>query len=201
MSEGIQRGRRMRAPVTQASTSAGGWRANVHRIHHRLGSSPLILFLLGALSLLMWAAASVVQIQTSEYLALGNNNRVASVAWQVLTQPWLLVTGQAPIQLATSWIYGWVVETVTLVFALALAVAIHKISAANPHLAKWFLIAGGLLIILNSWADYNSSPGDNALVQFLIALAIGGIVVVGLPLGIGLIEHGISEFAEGVEAA
>jgi hypothetical protein len=30
-------------------------------------------------------------------------------------------------------------------------------------------------------------------VQFLIALAIGGMVIVGLPMGIGLIEHGIEE--------
>jgi len=168
-------------------------REQFHRVHHRLGSSPLILWFLGALSLLMWAAASVVQIQTSEYLALGNANRVAGVAWAILLQPWLMITGQAPIGLVTSWVYGWVVELVTLVFALALSVAVVKISAANPHLAKWFVIFGAALILLNGWADYSSSPGGNILVQFLIALAIGGIVVVGLPLGIGLLEKGFEE--------
>lgn len=165
----------------------------INRVHHKLASSPLIMWILGALSLLMWAAATVVQIQTSEYLALGGTQKVAGVAWSILIQPWLLISGQAPILYATSWIYGWVVELVTLVFAMALSVAITKISSVNPHLAKWFGLAGIVLILLNGWADYSSSPGGNPLIQFLIALAVGGIVVVGLPLGIGLVEHGIGE--------
>lgn len=164
-----------------------------HRVHHRLGSSPLIAWILGALSLILWAGASVVQIQTSEYLALQHNYRVAAVEWAVLAQPYLMITGHAPVQYATAWIYAWVVELITLVFALALSVAVTKIGAANPHLSKWFVLFSIVLILLNGWADYSSSPGDNALVQFLIALAIGGIVVVGLPLGIGLVEHGFDE--------
>lgn len=171
-------------------------RREFSRLHHRLGSSPLINFILGGLVLLLWACASVVQIQTSEYLALGNSNRVAGVAWQILTQPYLLITGQAPVTLATAWMYGWVVEVITLVFSLALVVAIRKISTVNPHLGKGFVGGGLLLIALNSWADYSASPGANPLVQFLIALAVGGIVVVGLPLGMGLVEHGISELGE-----
>lgn len=168
-------------------------REQFHRVHQRLGSSPLILWFLGVLTLLLWAAASVVQIQTSEYLALGNANRVAGVAWSILLQPYLMLTGQAPIAFVTSWVYAWVVELVTLVFALALSVAVVKISIANPHLGKWFVIFGTTLILLNGWADYSSSPGSNVLVQFLIALAIGGIVVIGLPLGIGLLEKGFEE--------
>lgn len=164
-----------------------------NRVHQKLGHSPLILWFLGALSLLLWAAASVVQIQTSEYLALGNNVRVAGVAWGVLLQPYLLITGQAAIQYATSWVYAWVVELITLVFSLTLSVAVVKIQIANPRLGKWFVVFGAALILLNSYADYSSSPGSNPLVQFLIALAIGGIVVVGLPMGIGLIEHGFEE--------
>lgn len=164
-----------------------------HRIHHRLGASPLILWFLGALSLVLWAGASIVQIQTSEYLALQHSYRVATVEWGILAQPYLMIMGQAPIQYATAWLYAWVVELVTLVFSLALSVAVAKINVANPHLGKWFVVFGLVLISLNGWADYSSSPGNNVLVQFLIALAIGGIVVVGLPLGIGLIEHGFEE--------
>ena len=163
------------------------------RMHQRLGSSPIILWFLSALAFLLWACASVVQIQTSEYLALGNANRVAGVAWAILMQPWLMITGQAPIALVTSWVYAWVVELVTLVFSLALSVAIAKISTVNPLLAKGFLVLGFLLIALNAWADYSSSPGVNPLVQALIAVAIGGIVVVGLPLCIGLAEKGFEE--------
>jgi hypothetical protein len=163
------------------------------RLHHQLGSSPLILFILGIAVLFLFACATLIQIQTSEYLALGTNTRVAGVAWNVLLQPWWMITGQAPIAYATAWLYGWVVEVITLVFALALSVAIFKLSDANPHLSRGFVAGGVLLIVLNSWADYSASPGNNPLVQFLIALAVGGMAVVGLPLGIGLIERGFEE--------
>jgi membrane-associated HD superfamily phosphohydrolase len=163
------------------------------RLHHKLGSSPLIMFFLGALVLLLWLAGTVVQIQTSEYLALGNQTRVAGVAWSILTQPFQMISGQAPVQYVTAWLYGWTIEVVTLVFALALSVAVVKISTVNPRFGKWFVVLGFVLIALNSWADYSSSPGSNPLVQFLIALAIGIIVTIGLPLGVGLIEHGVEE--------
>ena len=167
-----------------------------NRVHHKLGSSPLILFLLGGLSLLLWTAVSVVQIQTSEYLALNNKGQVAGVAWQIVLQPWFMITGQAPIQVVTAWLYAWIVELTTLIFALALSVAVVKIRIANPYIGKWYIVFAGLLIVLNSWADYSSTPGNNPLVQFLVAFAIGGMAVVGLPLGIGLIEHGIDEMGE-----
>lgn len=167
--------------------------SHFNRYHHKLNSSPLIMFILGALVLILWLAGTVVQIQTSEYLALGNKGQVAGVAWGILTQPWLMITGQAPIGVVTAWLYGWVVETITLVFALALSAAVMKINSVNAHIGRWFVVLGLLLIALNAWADYSSSPGDNPLVQVLIALAIGMIVTIGLPLGLGLLEHGVEE--------
>lgn len=164
-----------------------------NRIHKKLGSSPLIMFLLGGLAVLLWLCGTVVQIQTSEYLALGSQERVAGVAWSILVQPWLMITGQAPVHSVTAWLYGWVVEVITLVFALALTAAVSKINSVNPHFGRWFIVLGLLLIGLNGWADYSSSPGNNHLVQALIALAIGIIVTIGLPLGLGLIEHGVEE--------
>lgn len=187
------RRRRLHPFATRGNGAAFMIQQQFHRLHHKLGSSPLILFFLGALVLFLWACGSVVQIQTSEYLALGNQTRVAGVAWGILLQPYLMITGQAPIAVVTAWLYAWVVEVITLVFSLALTVAVVKISTVNAHLAKWFVGSALLLLLLNSWADYSSSPGTNPLVQFLIALAIGGIVVVGLPLGLGLLEHGVEE--------
>lgn len=168
-------------------------RDHFNRVHHKLGHSPLILWILGALTLLLWAAATVVQIQTSEFLASSKTQAIAGVAWQVLLQPYLMLSGQAPVQDATAWMYGWVVELVTLIFGMVLSIAVAKLSVTNPHIARAFVFCGGLLIILNSWADFASSPGDNWLVRALIALALGGIVVVGLPLGIGLLERGFEE--------
>lgn len=171
--------------VAQRATSA----------HHRLGSSPLILFFLGALVLTLWLSSTIVQIQTSEYLALGAGNQVHGVSWFVLAQPWLLITGQVTNTAdGTAWDYGWIIESLTLVFALALAVSYKKIESMNSLLAKAFIVSGFILIALNSWADYQSAPGTSSLIRFLVALAIGIMVTVGLPLGIGLIETGVSEF-------
>jgi hypothetical protein len=161
-----------------------------------MGSSPLILFILGAAVLFFFACATIIQIQTSELLALGSQSRVAGVSWSVLGQPWFLITGTGPLANETAWLYGWVVETVTLVFALALSVAIHKLGDIGSHLSRGFVIGGILLLILNSWADYSASPGSNPLVQALIALAVGGMAVIGLPLGLGLIEHGLAELGD-----
>lgn len=168
-------------------------RDRFNRVHQQLGHSPLILWILGGLTLLLWASCSILQIQTSEYLAMGTAQSVAGVSLQVVLQPYLVITGQAPVQDATAWMYGWVVEIVTLIFGLALSVAIIKLSVTNYWIARGFIVGGGLLIILNSWADFSASPGTNDLVRGLIALAIGGIVVVGLPLGIGLLERGFEE--------
>src|SRR5262249_48358393 len=135
----------------------------LNKYHKKLNSSPLIMFILGGLVLLLWLAGTVVQIQTSEYLALGAQVRVAGVAWSILVQPWLMISGQAPVDQVTAWLYGWVVEIITLVFALALSVAVMKISSVNHHMGRWFVVFGLLLIALNSWADYSGSPGGNPL--------------------------------------
>lgn len=167
---------------------------HVGRAHKGLSSSPLIMWFLGALCLVLWACATITQISTSEYLASGTNQVVSSMQWAVFIQPWLLLTGQGNITDRTAWAYGWIVEFFTLAFSMALIPLMHKIGSVNSFLAKATLIAGGILLIVNSIADYQSSPGSNDLVRFLIALALGLIVTVGLPLGVGLIEYGCEQY-------
>jgi hypothetical protein len=164
------------------------------RAHKKLANSPLIMWGLGALILLLWFCATVTQIQTSEYLAKGSNQQVTGVAINVFIQPWLLITGQVPLGDNTAFMYAWIVEALTLVVALALIAAFTKIASVNPMLAKIFIGAAVILVILNSWADFSSSPGNNDLVRFLIAAAIGLMVTCGLPLGVGLIEHGFEQY-------
>ena len=164
------------------------WKARVHRAHKGLNSSPLILGILGVGTLGLWACGTMVQIQTSEFLALGGRAIVASVNWLLWQQPMLLLTGAAPIAYQTAWMYGWGVEIITLIVSLALGHALSKVSTLNGCLSKFFLICSLLLLVLNSIADYQSSPGDNDLIRFLIALLIAVIVNCGLPVGIGLLE-------------
>ncbi len=169
-------------------------REHAGRAHKKLNNSPAIMWFLGGLVLLLWLCATIVQIQTSEYLAMGANQVVKAVAWNVFAQPYLLITGQAPAQLQTAWMYGWIVEACTLIVGLALVAAFIKIGSINRLLAQIFVGAAIILVVLNSWADFSSSPGTNDLIRFLVALAIGLIVTCGLPLGIGLIEYGCEQY-------
>jgi hypothetical protein len=164
------------------------------RAHKKLANSPLIMWFLGALVLLLWFCATVTQIQTSEYLAEGSSQRVATVAINVFLQPYLIITGQVPPGYNTPYMYAWIVEALTLVVALALAAAFTKIATVNPMLAKIFMGSAVILVILNSWADFSGTPGNNDLIRFLVALAIGLMVTCGLPLGVGLLEHGFEQY-------
>ena len=71
-----------------------------------------------------------------------------------------MITGQAPIALVTSWIYAWVVELVTLVFALALSIAVVKISPQILSDGEIVSILWPAHSFTNGWADYSSSPGS-----------------------------------------
>ena len=169
-------------------------REHVGRAHKKLANSPLIMWALGLLTLLLWVCATVTQIQTSEFLAEGSSQRVASIAINVFQQPWLIISGQVPIGYNTPYMYAWIVELLTLVVALALTAAFTKIATVNPTLAKIFIGAAVILVILNSWADFSGTPGNNDLGRFLVAAALGIMVTCGLPLGIGLIEHGCEQY-------
>lgn len=174
----------------------GRAREQFNKMHHKLGSSPLILWLVGALVLLLWACGTVTQIQTSEFLANGTNQQLSGVSWSIFLQPWILITGQVPMGEATSWMYAWTVEALTLVFAMAIAAAVSGLMSVNRLLAKIFVVAGSLLIILNSVADFNGAAANNGLVRFLVALALGTIVTCGLPVGLALIEKGFQEYGD-----
>lgn len=163
------------------------------RAHARTSTIPIFWVGTGVVVLLAFVCATLTQIATSELLVMGTHPLAFRVSWNVINQPWQLLTGQSPIREATADLYGWIVEIITIVFALALSVAITKLNQITPGLGKFFGASGFLLIILNSWADYNSAPGATPLIQGLVAFSIGLIVVIGLPLGIGLIEHGLKE--------
>lgn len=164
------------------------WKERMHRAHKGLNSSPLILGLLGGGMLGLWSCGTMVQIQTSEYLALGGHSIVSSLNWGLWAQPVMLFTGAAPIAYQTAYMYGWGVEIITLIVSLGLGQALSKVGSMNGCLSKGFLIASLLLLALNSIADYQSSPGENDLIRFLIALLIGVVVTCGLPVGLGLLE-------------
>ena len=163
------------------------------RYHHSLASSPLICFIIAGVSAFLWICAVLIDIRTTENLALGISGKVTGVMWSVLLQPADLVTGSVPAEAQLAYIYAWGVELLQLVFGLALVIAVNKLSSVNGTIARWFVIVGTLLILLNGYANFMSAPTANPLIQVLMAVLVGGLAIVGLPLAIGFAEHGFSE--------
>jgi hypothetical protein len=155
------------------------------------GTDPWILLSLGALVGIMWAIATVTQIRTSEMLMLGGGKVPLDVQWGVFLQPYQLVTSTAPSAYMGAYCYGWFIESITLVWAWALEHAVSKMRETNAHLGKWYGIISFLLIALNSWADFNNSPGPDPLSQALMAGAIGLMSVSGLPIALVLFKAGL----------
>ena len=160
----------------------------------KIGTSPLVLGLIGLLVLAIWIGATVIQLQTSEVLVFSGHFRFTN-SWQVIAQPWLLVSGQiTDVNQGVGVIYAYVIECLTLVFAYVLEHALAHIRRTNKRMSRWFVAWGIILIALNSWADYTSSPGTSPLVRGLVAAAVGGAVVTFLPIAIGLLGAAIGEF-------
>jgi hypothetical protein len=157
------------------------------------GTDPWILLSLGALVGVMWAIATVTQIRTSEMLMLSGGRVPLDVQWGVFLQPYQLIIGAVPSQYMGAYSYGWFIECITLVWAWALEHAVVKMRETNAHLGKWYGIVSFALISLNSWADFNNSPGPDPLSQALMAVSIGLMSVTGLPIALVLFKAGLAK--------
>lgn len=163
-------------------------------VSKKIGTSPLVLALVGLLVAIVWIGATLVQLQTSEVLVFGGTF-IFTNTWQIVKQPWLLISGQITnTEQSVGVIYAYGVECLTLIFAYVLEHALKHIKQTNAKLSRWFVLWGLVLIALNSWADYNSSPGGGILVHALVAALVGGVVVTFLPVAIGLLGAAIGEF-------
>ncbi len=166
----------------------------VGRYHRNVANSPILCIGIGLIALFFGILCTTVDIATTEYLATGSLDKITGIQWGIWTQPWMLVTGQIPnLTQAVGFVYAWTVETVQLIFGLVLGHALTKVHSVSSRLARGFAVIGTILILLNGVATYNAAPVANPLMQFLIAIAMGGFSIVSFPIGIGLIETGMEE--------
>lgn len=157
-------------------------------------ASPLILFILGGAALFFAVIAMVVEIRTSELLVLGGKS--TEIPWGVFLQPYELVVGTETMMTKLAWLYGWGIEVVGLIFAFALNHATHALSKTNAKIAKFYGIASFLLVSLNAWANFNSLPGVDPLIQLLVALVIALAVIAFPVIGLALIERALEELGD-----
>ncbi|MBV9691874.1 MAG: hypothetical protein JO202_19415 [Ktedonobacteraceae bacterium] len=103
-------------------------RRSIRQYYNTFSASPLILLTLGGAALVAALFAFGLEINTSEILVYKGNG--ASI-WYVLQQPYLLFFGTEPMVEKLSWLYGWGVEIVDLIFAFALNHVTHALTKVN----------------------------------------------------------------------
>lgn len=157
-------------------------------------ASPIILFGLGGAALAAAVFALGLEIRTSELLVY--NKGGDATVWYVLQQPYLLFVGPQAMAEKLSWLYGWGVEVVDLIFAFALNHVTHALKKTNTKIAKFFGPASFILVGLNCWSNINSLPGLDPLVQGLVGLVVACCVVVFPVAGLALIERGVEELGD-----
>src|SRR5579859_6752362 len=161
----------------------------------RTGSSPLACLLLGAVLVLFWLLASLLQIQTSEAFIL--HGPVVSFVpnWGIVHQPVDLVGGSLSPDLAKAVMWGYGIELIYLVCVVGYEVAHESVEASNQHLASVFRTGAIALIAFDAYTDFQyGSLASGFWGQVAFALVMAFIVAFFGVVGLRLIEHGLSEW-------
>ena len=157
-------------------------------------ASPLILLVLGVAALVAAIFGLFMEIGTSE--ALVYHTAQNSSIWQIMMQPYYLFVGAQSFAEKLSWLYGWGVEIVDLVFAFAFNHATAALHKTNSKIAKFFGPASVILVGLNTWSNVNCLPGLDPMIQGLVGLLVAVCVVVFPVVGLALIERAIAELGD-----
>jgi hypothetical protein len=115
--------------------------------HHR-GNVPLLRLTLGVLLVGFFLLALMLQVQTSEAFLLNSTPVTLAADWGILRQPYDLVRGVLPMDLAKAVMWGWGIELVYLVCVIG-EVTIHG------RLGSWFKTGAVVLVGFNFWTDLN----------------------------------------------
>jgi hypothetical protein len=79
------------------------------------GGAPILRLVLGAILILMFLLATMLQIQTSEAFILNGQAVGLSANWAILKQPFELAQGTLSLSMAKAVMWGWGIECIYLV--------------------------------------------------------------------------------------
>jgi len=167
---------------------------SAEHVTHRRQQSPILLLAVGLFCAGMWIGIVLLQLQTSMALMLsGKEVTVQTANWGVFVLFWELVTGQlyGALLVAVTWAY--MVELVTLIFAVALKFAMEAASQSHQKLPKWWVIASIVLLLYNAYSDfsYGTLYVGSWVGNLAFSLVCGMGVCFLLPIAFRLIEGAI----------
>lgn len=180
------------SPASQAGMSA-----RKQALAHQRARGLLLLFL-GLICGITAAYGSLIQIQTSEAFLLNGAVQTFLPAWEIIMQPVHFASGILTIDQAKAFTWGFGIELLFLTFALGFDIAHQGIAAHSKRSGGVFLIGGGLLIVLNSIADFSfGSIGSGfwghlgfTVVCLFAVLFLGLVAIKFIETGIALLSGG-----------
>lgn len=153
----------------------------------RRGNVPHLRMLLGALLVIFFLLALMLQVQTSEAFILVGKSVGFSPDWSILVQPYLLATSKLKPDIAKAVMWGWGIELVYLVCVIG-EVAVHG------RLQGWFKTGALVLVGFDFWTDFNyGSLASGLFGQFAFAAITSFIVAFFGMVGLNLIFDALAE--------
>jgi len=163
--------------ATAASAQSGG------------GGAPILRLVLGAILILMFLLATMLQIQTSEAFILNGQAVGLSANWAILKQPFELAQGTLSLSMAKAVMWGWGIELVYLVCVIG-EVSVHG------RLGGWFKTGAFILVAFNFWTDFQyGSLASGVWGQVAFAAITSFIVAFFGMLGLNLIWDSITDLS------
>ena len=96
------------------------------------GNVPILRLALGLFLIAFFLLALMLQVQTSEAFILQGNVVSFGANWGILSQPFDLMQGKLPVDMAEAVMWGWGIELVYLV------VVVGEVAMHNTRLIGWF---------------------------------------------------------------
>ena len=154
---------------------------------HR-GNVPALRLVLGVVLVGFFLLALLLQIQTSEAFILNGTPVALAPNWDLLSQPYALLHGTLPINVAKAVMWGWGIELVYLVCVVG-EVTVHG------RLQDWFKTGAVVLVGFNLWTDFNYGSLPSGIGGQIAFAGITSFIVAFFGvIGLNLIWGAITEF-------
>lgn len=156
------------------------FRQATHYVASNRGNIPVLKLALGLALIIFFLLALMLQIQTSEAFILRGPSVSLAPNWAVLRQPFDLVQGLLPMNMAEAVMWGWGIELVYLVCVIG-EVAVHG------RLHNWFKTGAIALVAFDFWTDFNygnlaSGTGGQLAFAGITSFIVAFFGIIGLNL-------------------
>jgi hypothetical protein len=151
------------------------------------GGAPILRLVLGAILILMFLLATMLQIQTSEAFILNGQAVGLSANWAILKQPFELAQGALSLNMAKAVMWGWGIECIYLVCVVGEV-------ALSGRWHGWFKTGAILLVAFDFYTDMQYGNMASGLGGQLAFAAVTSFIVAFFGyLGLELIMKSVQQ--------